>query len=321
MNIKEILNKNLEDSDIENLRRWNLDTSIDGVLMPDYDTFVEKVLIAIKLWNQLEEDKINYLFGMGVGIELALQGNVINRPKKNNCYKYRAHNELYIYNVDKQNNNFYNNNKDFFRVFNIEELYPKTRTTMLHNVDMNLMDNNYDTVLIHNQKILIPELEILFLDSYLSGQMSKRSEGADYQLLINEYDLNIDKIVSYLERYYINYNISFSNSKYDNLVEEQISAIERILNTGKKVDRSLFNLEEQISSYPKGSNFKYAGIYVDLWIPLDVESVVYNKGSYKIQDLNYINKLKDRVYLYKENDLQRYEEIIEDVKKLFMKEV
>lgn len=319
MDIRQIINKKIEDSDIENLRLWNIETSIEGILMPNYDTFVDKVLLMNFLWEQVSDNKINYLFGMGIAIELALQGNVINRAKKNKCYPYRSHNEIYLYNVDKQHNNFYNNTITFFKVFNNVNIYPKTSTTMLHNLDNNLLDNNYDTVLIHNHKLLIPKLEILFLDSYLSREMSKREEGHDYELLIKEYDLDLDLILRYLEEYYINYNISIGNSKYDNLVDEQIKAIERILDTGKKVDRSLFNLEEQISSYPKGNNFKYAGIYVDLWIPLSVDSVVYNKGSYKIEDENYINKLKDRVYLYRENDLQRYEEITENIKDLFMR--
>lgn len=315
MNIKEFLNKKINDFDIENLRLWNIDTSIEGILMPDYDSFVEKVLMMCKLWNQKDDNKINYLFGMGIGIELALQGNVIGRRKNNNCYPYRSHNEIFLYNVDNSNNNFYNNNA-FLRVFNRVELYDKKSTFVLNDMPKDLMDNNYDMVMIHNHKVLIPCLEILFLDSYLSGGMERRVEGADYELLIREYDLDIDKVISYLENYYINYLINNSDSRYDSLVEEQISAIERILNTGKRADRSLFNLEEQISSYPTGNNLKYAGIYVDLWIPIDVDSVVYKNGGYKIIDNKYIEKLKTRVRLYKENEMQRYEEIAINIKRL-----
>ena len=202
-----------------------------------------------------------------------------------------------------------------YNVFNNIRIYNKNCTFILSDMPYDLMDNNYDMVMIHNHKILIPCLELLFLDSYLSGGMDRRVEGADYELLIREYELDSDKVVSYLENYYINPLINNDN-KYDNLVEEQISAIERILNTGKRADRSLFSLEEQISSYPVGNNLKYAGIYVDLWIPLDVDSVIYKKGGYKIIDENYIEKLKTRVKLYKENELQRYEDIAINIKKM-----
>ena len=314
MNIREYIDKELNDIDIEKLRLWNIDTSDEGVIMPDYYSFVDKILIISKLCKQKEDDRINYLFGMGVGIELALQGNVIGRCKNNNCYPYRPHSEIYLYNVDNKNIEFYNSN--LFKVFNKCKILNKDKTYMLNGLSNDLLDNNYDMVMINNHKVLIPCLEILFLDSYLSGGMDKRVEGYDYQLLIREYKLDVDKIINYLENYYVNYLIDNFDSKYDNLVEEQISAIERILNTGKRADRSLFNLEEQISSYPTGNNLKYAGIYVDLWIPLDVDSVVYKNGGYKIIDNKYIEKLKSRVRLYKENEMQRYEEIAIKIKKM-----
>ena len=318
MNIKQILDTNVNDIEIDKLKLWNINTTTDGIFMPTYDTFIEKILLITHLFNQETNKKINYLFGMGVAIELALQANVYKRKKSNNCYSYREHNSLYLYNVDKENNNFYNSNNPLFKVFSNINVLNKTNTTNLHNLANDFLDNNYEIVYLYNHKILIPKLEILFLDSYLSKQPSKREAGHDYELLIKEYELDLDKIISYLEEYYINYQISISDSKYDNLIEEQISAIERILNTGKKVDRSLFNLEEQISAYPKGKDYKYAGIYVDLWIPLSIDSIEYNKGSYKIKDDKYINKLKNRIYLYKENELQKYEQITENIKKLFM---
>ena len=311
MNIREVLNKKLEDLDIDELRDWNLDSSVDGVLMPNYYTFVDKVLTMITLYKQIDENKINYLFGMGIGIELALQGNVIGRCKNNNCYPYREHNEIYLYAVDDK---IYNSL--LFKVFNKFQMFDKSKTYMLNKLPDDLLDNNYDIVMIHNHKVLIPCLEILFLDSYLSGGMDRRMEGTDYELLIKEYKLDVDKVINYLENYYINNLIDNNDEKYDSLVEEQISAIERILSTGKRADRSLFNLEEQISSYPKGNNLKYAGIYVDLWIPLDVDSIVYKNGGYKIKDDKYIDKLKSRVKLYKENEIQRYEEIAINIKKM-----
>ena len=311
MNIREILKKDIDEFDIEALRLWNIDSSVDNKLMPDYETFVDKVLVINKLWPQIVDGKINYLFGMGIGIELALQGNVIGRRKNNNCYPYRSHNDIYLYDVDS-----INDNNLLSRVFKNVFLFDKKNTYTLNGLSSDLLDKNYDMVMIHNHKILIPCLEILFLDSYLSGGMDKRVEGADYLLLIKEYDLDIDRVISYLEEYYINYLINNTDSRYDNLLEEQISAIERIINTGKRADRSLFSLEEQISSYPKGNNLKYAGIYVDLWIPLEVDSIIYKDGSYKIDNNNYIEKLKTRISLYKENEMQRYEEITLNIKKL-----
>ena len=69
-----------------------------------------------------------------------------------------------------------------------------------------------------------------------------------------------------------------------------------------------------VSTY---TNLAYASIYVDLWIPLYIDSIEVIDGVYKITDSNYIDKLKNRIYLYKEKDMQKYELIIENIKKLF----
>ena len=313
MDIRQILTQDISTIELDKLKLWNINTTIDEVFMPTYDTFIDKVLLITHLLQQQTDNKINYLFGMGIAIELALQGNVYHRKKSNNCYKYRPHNSIYLYNIS---NDF--NYNILYKVFNNINIYNKNNTANLHYLTDDYLDNNYDIVYINNHKILIPSLELLFLDSYLSKETSKREEGYDYQLLLDEYELDLDKIINLLEDYYIKYQIKINNNKYDNLLEEQISAIERILNTGKKVDRSLFSLEDQISAYPKGKDLKYAGIYVDLWLPLTIDSIEYNKGSYKIKDDKYIEKLKNRIYLYKENELTRYEEITENIKKIFI---
>ena len=181
MNIKEILNKELDELNIEKLRLWNIESCVDGSLMPDYDSFVDKVLLINKLWKQVDNSKINYLFGMDIGIELALQGNVIGRRKNNNCYPYRKHNEIYLYDVSKLNDTV-------TKVFSRCEIYNRKCSFVLNGLPEDLMDNNYDMVMIHNHKVLIPCLEILFLDSYLSGSIERRIEGRDYELLIREYE-------------------------------------------------------------------------------------------------------------------------------------
>ena len=209
MDIYKLLNKEVLDyNDIKEIRNYHIDTSSEGVMVKTYDDFINKILLMIKLWPQKEGNTINYLFGSGIGIELALQGNVIGRKKNNNCYSYRPHNDIILYDVKILDYEDEKDSYNFKEAFGNIEFYPSYELKVLSNINSNLLDTNCETVVINNHKVLIPELEILFLEKYLQRELVSREEGYDYKLLFNEYELDVDKIINYLEDYYIKPKIS-----------------------------------------------------------------------------------------------------------------
>ena len=317
MDIYKMLNKEVLDyNDIKEIRNYHIDTSSEGIMVKTYEEFINKILLMIKLWPQKLDNNINYLFGNGIGIELALQGNVMGRKKNNNCYSYRPHSDIILYDVKIQD---YEDTKDSYKfkeAFGNIEFYPSYELKVLSNINSDLLDKNSETVIINNHKVLIPELEILFLEKYLQRELVSRSEGYDYELLFNEYDLNIDKIINYLEDYYIKPKITKDEEYYNELLDKQIKSIERILNNGGKIVTNLENLELQIDSFPKGRNMNYAGISIDLWIPLNIKSITYKNKYYYIDDKKYLEKLKQRIKIYSENEYQRYEEIVVDIQNM-----
>ena len=317
MDIYKLLNKEVLDyNDIKEIRNYHIDTSSEGVMVKTYDDFINKILLMVKLWPQKEGNNINYLFGSSVGLELALQGNVVGKKKNNNCYTYRPHNEIILYNVKIIDYEDTQDSYNFKEAFGNIEFYPSYELKVLSNINNDLLDKNYETVIINNHKVLIPELEILFLEKYLQRELVSRSEGYDYELLFNEYELDIDKILNYLEDYYIKPKISKDEEYYNELLGRQIKAIERILNNGGKIITNLENLELQIDAFPKGKNMNYAGISIDLWIPLNIKSITFKNKYYYIDDKKYLEKLKQRIKIYSESEYKRYEEIVVDIQNM-----
>lgn len=317
MEIYELLAKEkLTLEDIKKIRNYHIETSKDGVMINSYEDFLNKIMLITKLWPQKEDSKINYLFGKGLGVELALQGNVIGRKRNNYCYPFRKHNDIVLFDVKINDYEDTKESYDFKEAFGNIEFYSNRETKFLSNIKKDLFDSTYETVVINNHKILIPELELLFLEKYFDREVISREEGYDYQLLFNEYDLDIDKIINYLEEYYIKPSISDKENYYSNLLEKQVKSIERILNNGGKIGPNLENLELQINSFPRGKNMIYAGILIDLWIPLNITSINYKNKYYYIDDDNYLDKLKQRIKLYSESEYQRYEEIIVDIQNM-----
>lgn len=302
--------------DIKEIRKYHLDTYNEGIVISNYQEFINKIFLIVKLWPQKEKNNINYLFGGELAIELALQGNVLNRRKNNHCYPLKKHSEIVLYDVKEVELGDTKGSANVKDAYGNIEYYSGAETKSLSNLDKGLLDKGYDTVIINNEKILIPELEILFLDSYLQKELNPRKEGYDYELLLMEYELDTDKIINYLEEYYINPKINNDKKHYDQLLDKQIKAIERILNNGGKIITNLENLESQVNLFPKGKNMTYAGILIDLWIPLGMNNIVYKNKYYVIEDEKYLEKLKKRIEIYSLAEYQRYEELVVEIKNI-----
>ena len=159
--------------DIDKLKQYNESTTIDGIIMPTIEDFDNKVRLAISLWPQINEnEEISYLFGKGVGVELALRGKVLGREKNNHNFPYRSHSDFEIY--DSIGYERIPESGNFIHVLGAQEIYPKTATKGLHGLDESLMDSTYDVVSYQGGTYLVTCLEILFLDKWMKQESTPR---------------------------------------------------------------------------------------------------------------------------------------------------
>lgn len=202
--------KKLDTEKLDELKRYNEKTTTrEGFIMPNIEAFDTKISLAIKLWPQINSDgKIDYLLGKGVGVELALRGEVNGRKKHNNNFAYRCHSDFEIYDAPSINYDLIKNSEMFTYVFGAQEIFPKDSTKALHNLPKSLMDDTYDEVYYNGETYLIPELELLFLDKYLKKESTPREDGYDAYLLFREYDLDVEKILNYYDKYYLELKVN-----------------------------------------------------------------------------------------------------------------
>lgn len=176
-----INSENLNDEHIKLLKEWENKTEIGGIIMPQLEDFYRSVLVAISLNPQKNEDgKIEYLFGKGIGVEIALRGKVQGRNVFGTEPMYRSHSDFELYDTKENPHTQY-----FQEVFGSQEFYPQTKTKGLKDIPEGEMDTTHEIVDLDGYKILIPKLEILFLDKFLRKKLLQEK---------------VDMIVNYLQK-------------------------------------------------------------------------------------------------------------------------
>ena len=257
-------------AEVQKIKDYCDSTRINGYEMPIQEVFDRKVEIAVKLWPQKTNDgEIRYLFGKGVGVELALRGEVQGRQKKGNDFPYRSHSdfEIYNYNGDYASDE---SAKNFHFVFGAQERYSKNETKALKNIPDGYMDSTYETVIYNGQEYLTPELEILFLDKYLRQESTPREEGCDAILLAREYSLDSEKVIKYYDDFVAKQAIKEIDDRINNdgaeiavgVVKKEILNIESILKedgiviTPERVTELLLRQAAQLKKI-EGTSFKY----------------------------------------------------------------
>lgn len=192
-----MISRELSNEDIEKLKQWYKGTVEHGIQMPTEDAFYENVLLALSLFPQIENNNINYLFGKGIGIEVALRGRVNGREKNEIEFPYRSHSDFEMYGMDGEYE------VAFKEIFGAQERYPTTKTKGLYGIEPGVMHENAEEVNLDGITVLVPQLEMLFLDKYLKQESTPRDEGIDAALLAKQYELDFGLIHKYLFRYNI----------------------------------------------------------------------------------------------------------------------
>lgn len=194
-----LISRELTPEQIEKLADWRRQTMEGGIEMPTEKIFYNKVFVAISLWRQKKEGGgITYILGKGTGVEIALRGNVRGREKRQPAFPYRSHSDFELYAVDVGIEVY---SPAFMTVFGAQEYFPPTKTKGLSHLPPDLLHKTCETVDLGGIDILIPELELMYLDKRFASEATPREDGYDHELLAKRYVLDTEKVLQYLNTF------------------------------------------------------------------------------------------------------------------------
>ena len=266
------ISKDLSRDEMDKLKEWYENTREGTVQMPTEQSFYENVLLATSLFPQQENGDINYMFGKGIGIEIALRGKVESREKNDIEFPYRSHSDFELYGMDRESDT------QFTEIFGAQERYPTTTTKGLSNIEPGLMTNTAEQVDLDGITVLVPQLEILFLDKYLKQESTPREEGIDAALLAKQYDLDYGLVYKYLLEYSIKPQIKAGLQKEVPSKEKAVQQINKFLNECENIFIDDFDRSPNTEEFCEDVNdridtYKSMGI-PKFGIPIEVYDVI-----------------------------------------------
>ncbi|HEY4963331.1 MAG TPA: hypothetical protein VIH90_01405 [Candidatus Saccharimonadales bacterium] len=207
MNESGLLVADPTDQQLDDLKAWHEKTSEDGIIMPDIDTFTAKVVLAQALMPQVDEGReIQYLFGKGVGAELAIQGNVSNRQKSESDTPFRSHSDFEIYAVKDADYSNIEHSDRFRAVFGGQEIYPLDSTKVLRGMSQDFLYDTSEAVDFGGVSFIVPKLELQFVEKLISvhRETELRLRGqTDAELLAEIYPMDRDFVHQVIQEYII----------------------------------------------------------------------------------------------------------------------
>ena len=290
---------NLTEEQITMLKKWRDNTIINGIMMTEEEDFYRFVLLAISLQQQKDKNgKVSYLFGSGIGVEIALRGTIKEKQIDDTEVPYRSHSGFDFYNTLGEFNYI------FKEIYKEQKYYPSTKTKGLSGIPAGYMSKNYETVIIDGYEVLIPQLEMLFLDKFLRRESNSREEGYDCELLAQRYNLDLNLIKQHLKDFYIKpmqiakeergeeYKQNFKAGIVKNIEMEYYLEDD---NKEEYADKQ-FALEETIRAVNEKvkvatkMNIMCNGIRAKMFVPLTLEDVsMENNGEFLLSE-SYIKK-------------------------------
>ena len=330
-----LVTKEPTDEQLARLCEWHAQTRDGGIDMPTEKDFYEKVLLAISLWRQLEGEKTNYLLGKGTGVEVALRGNIAGRTKRPIEFSYRSHSDFELYGVDYEagENGANIGSKSvyaepFVKVFGNQEYFPVTKTKGLKNIPPTLLHETAEVVDFGGVSARVPQLELLFLDKYMSRESTPRPEGHDAELLAKQYVLDRSRVHQYLDQLVIEPAIAEIQSKTARDYQSQVDGIKRNLSSVKKefeedgIDPAsqdlIAKLNERIQSmidiWGTEKPISSSGIRLNLWETLTPEQI---DAEGNIIDQGFLQRLQDKVKQMETSATERYQRKHQELDNLF----
>lgn len=202
-----VLNTEPSQEQLSALKEWHESTSGDSIIMPDFDTFTAKMILAKALMPQIDEQgQVQYLFGKGAGAELALQGEVAGRVKRLEAVPYRTHSDFEIYAAETDSYSAIKHSERFTAVFGAQEIYPVGKTKGLSGLPKDLLHETAETVDFGGVSFLVPSLELQFVDKFEKANESverRLREKTDAEWLASSYELDTELVHSTIDAYVI----------------------------------------------------------------------------------------------------------------------
>ena len=291
--------------DIDKLVAYQKSTSPNGIIMPTKDILVAKVCAALMLLPQKEQNgQINYLFGKGIGIEIALLGNCPGRQTSDASFEVRSHSDFEIYDV--KDDKIFDQYPEFQQVFGAQEYFPESQTKGLVDIPSGYLDRTHQIVDFYGIEVLVPSLEVLYVDKCLRTESTPRPEGYDAHLLAKKYKLNPEICKKLFKECYAPRQIE----RLKHVVPDFEVLVQKINNFVKS---SLENEPEQIKSFnnftklcPNASG--YGGIPFGAVVPLEGGDIANKQVTPA-----YIAKLEEKYEVYAKQKMATLEQDYADV--------
>lgn len=316
----------LTDNHIQLLKDWEKKTKDDkGIMMPELVDFYRSVFVAISLNSQKNKDgTIRYLFGKGIGIEIALRGIVQDRKVYEHHPKYRPHSDFELYDAKED---VYTH--IFQDVFSSQEFYPPTFTKGLMQIPNDFMDKTFEIVNLCGYEVLIPKLELLFLDKFIAKEYTPRDGKYDCELLAERYDLDKKNVYEYLEKFYFIQAINKEREKgkktKDEFEEFILNGLDSIIEEDDSItfEQAINILNEKIElfkSLSKNSDYHAEGIRVKTFLPLTLKDIeIDTQGRCRLTQ-DYINRASQKISDVENSIIEnRKEEILQQLNDVFEK--
>ena len=281
----------LTEEQVNLLKQWENETEINGIMMPELEDFYKTLLLAISTHPQKTEDgQINYLLGKGIGVEIALRGKIPTRTQYNTSPIYRSHSDFELY--DTKENPY---SVVFQEIFGSQEYYPETKTKGLRNIPEGYMDNTYETVILEGYEILVPQLEILFLDKFLRKESTPREGIYDCELLADRYELNVELIKQYLEEFYFKYENQMKQDVEERYKKNFARILTRNLNQELYDNQDIKSVVNQWNARIReisetNKSVIVGGIRPEMYIPITQDDVYINENGEIALEEEYILK-------------------------------
>ena len=308
---KEILTQNginfeTKEIDLEKLKHYVKSTSPNGILMPTKEDIVTKVYLSQILFPQKTGNKINYLFGKGIGVEIALMGQCRDRKSHNVSIEPRSHSDFELYDVKESNP--YEKYSDFKDVFAAQEYFAPHQTKGLINIPDKLLDDTHEVVDFYGLPLLVPCLEILYVDKMIKRESTPREFGLDAEALSTKYDLDVSRCKKILTEFYMKPETE-KQKKIIPPLEKLFENVKRlIMNAIKNDDYTNINIFNNIAKISKKSTS--GGIPTGVISSIDVKDLVDGELS-----KDFIGKATVAYEQYVEKAFATQKEIYDEILK------
>lgn len=255
---------------LADLREWHEVTTKNGLDMPDIDSFTAKTVLARALMPQTNAaGEVQYLFGRGVGVELALQGQVEGRQKQLKEVPYRTHSDFEIYGASADNYDAIPHGDRFKAVFGGQEIYPATKTKGLKELPDDYLLNNAEVVNYGGLDFLVPPMEAQFVDKFESGnpKTEKQLRGkSDAELLAQAYPLEAHEVHRLVDDHVIQPQLEALDEpeivakETANALDRKLKQASRRLNT---IDRDQLLQDPALLNYAENRGIRGLSTLVD----------------------------------------------------------